>query len=438
MPINTLHPDYEATIEQVNRVRDCDEGQDAIKGKGELYLSRLDGQSDNDYKKYKKRAYFLPVVKPVSIELTGKIMRKEPIIEKPDTLNVKIGDNQNLSQLASMCIRELFISGRGGVLVEHDGETPVFKFYNRESIVNWSNDFVILQQSYQEHDDKDIYKIENKIEYLELLMLDGVYTQRLWRQAKGKQYAIVDVTQPTKRGDAITSIPFVFFNTMSANDNITPPALLQIANTNLDHYRLSTDLRHGMHFLSIPTVFIYGDIRDENNQQIKITAGAGSFNHITDTEARAEMLEFKGDGLKSIRESIKEDVSDMVAGGARMFSTPTLGVKAAETARIESSGESATLSTIANSVEDALTQMYVIAAEWQSINSEGISVTLNRDFLNTRLSAQDLTALLSVYVQGGISLEAFVSNLKKGELLQKDTTVEEEISKINGGEVGFV
>jgi hypothetical protein len=437
MPINTLHPEYKSFQKIVDQVRDCYAGSPAIKAKGEDYLPRLDTQTEAQYNKYKARGYFLPAIKPAATALTGAIMRRDVIIGDSAPDIDYGGETQSINDLASLSCIELFVAGRGGYLIEHDGTRPAIKFYNRESIVNWSDDFIVLRQGYQIADSDDPYEITTGEEYLELTFVDGVYTQRLWRQeGKSEKFTIVDIKAPTKRGEALTSIPFVFFNTFTADARSTAPVLFEMSDINLDHYRLATDERHGLHNTALPTMFIFGDIRDAENKPVSLTVGAGSANHIPNDDARAELLEFTGAGLGALANTMDKDVEQMANLGAKMFQNSSDGVRAAETARIEQSGESATLSTVANSVEGALSIALSIAASWSGA-AGAIEVKLNRDFLDSSMAAQDLTALLQAYMQGGISLDTFLFNLQKGEKLPDGRTIEEEKGLIENRELGL-
>jgi hypothetical protein len=438
MPINTTHQEYKSFQSRVNQVRDCYAGTERIKEQGEVYLPKLSTQTQTEYEQYKLRGYFLPAIKPAATALTGAIMRKEAVLSDNAPDVIYGGEGRTLDELASLSCLELFVAGRGGYLIEHNGDVPSIKFYSRESITNWSKDFVILKQSYSVANDDDPYEIAHLDEYLELTIIDGVYTQRVWRQeGKSKKFSIVAVEVPTKRGEALGFIPFIFFNTFTADERSTPPVLLEMSDINLDHYRLATDERYGLHNVALPTMFLFGDIRDSDNKAVNITVGPGSANHIPNDEARAELLEFTGAGISSISATMDKDVEQMANLGAKMFQNSSDGVRAAETARIEQSGESATLSTVANSVESALTLALKISAMWQG-SSEDVSVKINRDFLDTSLAAQDLTALLQTYMSGGISLDSFLYNLKKGEKLPKGQTVDDEKLAIEGGELGLV
>ncbi|MCP3671308.1 MAG: hypothetical protein GY814_12915, partial [Gammaproteobacteria bacterium] len=171
---------------------------------------RLDGQGDDAYKAYIARGLFLPVINPTATAFTGAIMRNEPVTEIPTNIDYLLTDTNNskrpLSLVASMVLRELMTSGRCGGLVEHDGTRTKVLLYPFESIINWTDEFIVLSQEYNE-EGKDEYDIVTKTEYLKLMLVEGVYTQEIWREDK-KSWSVVKTIVPTNRGEAIGYIPF--------------------------------------------------------------------------------------------------------------------------------------------------------------------------------------------------------------------------------------
>ena len=104
MPVNSTHPDYDATLPAWLRARDVIAGEDAVKDGGEKYLPRLDSQSDNDYLGYKSRASFFNATARTADGYVGLIFRREPTFKLPDdrqALSASDGSNPNSPHLAS-------------------------------------------------------------------------------------------------------------------------------------------------------------------------------------------------------------------------------------------------------------------------------------------------------------------------------------------------
>jgi len=434
MPVNTTYAGYDLAIEKVTRVRDFAEGEFAVKPKKDVYLPFLGGQTESEYKSYLQRGFIVPAVEPTALAISGAIMRKPAVFEPDSSLNYLIddvdGNGTALELFTATMVSELLYAGAVGYLVEYTDKN-VIKTYNKESIISVTDEYVILSQTYTVPSKQDKYVIETKVEYLELTIESGIYTQNLWREGKkGKGFGIVNSVVPTNRGEPLTEIPFVI-----ANELMADPLLLHLANVNLDQYRMSTDHRHGLHWTALPTLFLFGDLRDEDGNKKQIKVGAGTANHIDDSDARVELLEFTGAGIGSLKAAIDDNIKTMASIGAKMLTGGADVVKAAETARIEASSETATLSIIANIVDDTMQQLLEIIAEWSGATEPAYEV--NRDFIDSKLDPQAVLAYLQVLQSGGMSLDSFLNLLVKGELLPKGVTAEDEADRIDTTGTGF-
>lgn len=427
MPVNTPYDGYKKVVDKIKQVRTFGDGDIAVKDSGEKYLPKLSGQSVDDYDKYKSRGLVIPVVSPTAAAIRGAIMRKESMYTGglPYLLDNFDGNSTNINQFTGCMIDELLYAGGAGYLVEYDEKDAQWyvKQYTRENIINVTDEFIVLAQQYTKQDDKDKFKTHTLTEYLELTFDDGGYIQNLWRE-KGERWVIVETLAPTSRGERLNYLPFVKSVIKGTDD----PLLLHLSNVNCDQYRLSTDLRHGLHWTALPTLFLFGDLKDADGNSKQIKVGAGSANHIEDVEAKAELLEFTGAGLGAIKSAIDDDISVMASIGAKMLQDNSQGVKAAETARIESSSETATLSTIANTVDNTMEQILFIISEWSGTALAEYKV--NRDFIDIKLDPAALMALLKTWQSGGMSLDSFLYQLEKGELLPPDIDAAKEAGRI--------
>ena len=287
MPINTTYAGYDAAMKKIARVRDFAEGSDAVKDKGEVYLPKLGGQTVAEYDNYKTRGYLIPAVSPTAKAIKGSIMRRPPVFTPTGAeylVDDFTGNGTGVEEFVGDIITELLYAGGVGYLVEFD-EVPQAKAYTRENIINFSGDYIILSQAYMVQDEKDKYIQHSMVEYLELTFDEqGNYIQNIWRE-EGKKYKIVDTITPDNRGVPLKEIPFVYASVGKIGIVDTDPILLHLTNVNHDQYLLSTDHRHGLHWTALPTLFIFGELTDADGKKVKLTVGAGSSNHIEDTEA---------------------------------------------------------------------------------------------------------------------------------------------------------
>ena len=140
-------------------------------------------------------------------------------------------------------------------------------------------------------------------------------------------------------------------------------------------------------------------------------------------------MEFSGKGLDSLVTAMNDKKAEMASLGARLLQSDKKAAETAETARINKSGDSNVLASIVSSVEGGINRTLSIMSQWQSLTDNN-TVGLNRDFVDGGLTGQDLTAMFMTMQGGGMSLESFVYNTKKHDLLPDGRTIEEEMEAI--------
>ena len=85
MPVNSTHPDYDASAAEWLRARDVLAGEDAVKAAGERYLPRLDSQTDEEYLAYRARACFFNATRRAADAFVGLVFRKAPFVKIPES-----------------------------------------------------------------------------------------------------------------------------------------------------------------------------------------------------------------------------------------------------------------------------------------------------------------------------------------------------------------
>ena len=77
--------------------------------------------------------------------------------------------------------------------------------------------------------------------------------------------------------------------------------------------------------------------------------------------------------------------------------------------------------------------------KWVGSNPDEIDVNLNRDWIETKLDAQSLTAYVKAWQAGAMSHMTLYENLQRGEIAPVDRTFEDEKDLIEeeGGDLGL-
>lgn len=423
MPISSTHPKYSDFTDQWERCRDVIDGSDAVKAKGNKYLPKLSGMTDTEYNAYKKRALFFSASGRSLQGLVGTMTRRTPTIVQ-EGMDAHFKDTslsaKSFTELFVDACEEILSVGRFGMLADvgTDGGRAYVATYESESILNWRVDswgnltMLVLAETIDVPSEGDQFEIEEQTQYRHLCIENDVYIVRVYDEDE----SIISTVTPTQQGSVMNRIPFVCISPHGLQIIPEKPPMLDIVDVNLSQYMTSADLENGRHFAGLPTPIVTGA-----ESESKLTVGGTTAWVISNDKAKVFYLEFQGQGLQSLEKAMAEKTSQMAQFSSRLMDTSTRGSEASETVRLRHSADSATLASVAMSAEAGFNTIFGYVADFDRL--EHPQIELNKDFLDTKLSPPELTALTNSYVTGAIDLETYIYNLQRGELLPhgKDT-----------------
>lgn len=452
MAVDSKHEEYEEHYDQWERCEHAAEGQDEIHEYGIAYLPRLSGQTDEEYKAYKKRALFYNATQRTIDGLTGLMFLKPPVIESPAGLEAFIADismtGVSLHQFAEMIAEEVVKIGRCGVLVDHPpmadaitlaqaqalGMRPYMRLYDAESIINWKTQriagsetlvMVVLEEEYEIQEDE--FESECKTQYRVLDLIEGIYRQRVFRKNDKGDWYVESEYFPQSQGKSIARIPFEFFGVRDNTPSVDKPPLLDLVDVNLSHYRTTADYEHGLHFTGLPTPVVTGFYPDETTS---FRIGSGTAWILPDPAAKAFYMEFSGQGLSELREALRSKESMMATLGARILAPEKRIQETAQTAAIHRAGENSVLASMAQAISIGLTHCLEWMAAWSNIAGE-VKVEINRDYLPNSMTYQDVAELVKSWQAGAISHETLFDNLVRGDLIAPGLSFMDEKERID-------
>lgn len=423
------HPRYNSRIAQWIKCRDAFEGEDQIKSKGETYLPRLKGQSDDDYKAYKRRALFYSITSKSLAALVGMSLSAGMRISYPAAMVRYFEDSTMIqfSELIATVLQEVMLQSRVGIMIEapEAGGNPYPVTYIAEDIVDWTEsadgmlEFVRLREEVEiRNDTGEIVLVE---QFRELSFdSDGYYQQRTIR---------LDMDQtisPTFAGYKLNYIPFYAVNPIGVGFKDLKPMMLDIANINISHYLSSADLEHGRHFTGLPTPVITGG---EVNGDLHI--GSTKFLVIPTKGSDAKYLEFTGQGLQSLEKAMAEKQGLLASMSARLLDNSSRGSEAAEAVKLRYSSETASLKTVVEAVNKCINSVYRKIAEMLREDPNEVSIILGTDFMESYLSPTEMTALFDGYFNGAVSVETLVYNMRKGRRLDPLVDDKDVLAQLN-------
>jgi hypothetical protein len=429
------HPDYDGASSKWQRIRDCIDGSDAVKGARTEYLPRLTGQSLAEYNAYLKRALFFSVADRTLKGLVGLMTEKEPNIEAPDEMRpyFEDTDNQGTSffELIRWVTEEVVSMGRAGLLVDFpvEGGRAYTVPYIAENILNWNTDptlrnlnMLVLSEEKFWPQPNTIHFISRFIEYrlLRLDQVSGDYEGEVWKRSSVDtslgSLSRQSIIEPRVRGEPIDIIPFTFITSEGIKTDLVKPPMLDIVDVNLSHYRSSADLEHGRHFTALPVPVVTGVDSDE-----PLRVGSEQAWVLPPHQARAYYLEFTGQGLQSLEKALKEKSDQMAIFSTRLMDTSSRGSESPDNVRIRHSSDAANMVRIMETVENAFNRHYNMIKVMEGIDGPPVKITFNKHFLDPRMPAAELREIVKSFVEGAINEETLIFNLQRGDIMQTDT-----------------
>jgi len=255
-----------------------------------------------------------------------------------------------------------------------------------------------------------------------------VYRQRVYRKVEG-EWVLTSEVFPLIGGKYFDYIPMTIFGVEGANPDVSESPISDLARLNIAHYQNSADYEWGLHFAGSPTAVFSGAFApslDGNDEVLEIRLGSRSGIHFQDAGGKAGYLEFTGQGLGAIKESMDTKWSIMGTLGARILSPEKKQVESAEAASIHREGESSVLSNIATIVSDELSWAMEILIRWAGVTTTGdFKIELNTEYIPTEIDAGTLDSLVRSWMSGALTTMDLYYNFHRSGTIAPDQTFEE-------------
>ena len=418
MGVSNFHPRYSLALNRWQLVRDCIEGQEAVKNNTTGYLPATFATDEAErYQQYLERAYFMGVTGRTHAALLGMVFRKQPKYKLPPAVEALIedidGSGQSLEQMSKALVGDLLAVGRYGLLVDYptadegiDAETerrlglrPTIAAYSAESIINWRWDgikgrkqltLVVLAEEVPRNLDEFAHDFDTV--YRVLRLRDGVYTQTVY-DAQGQQ--IIEEYTPRMAGGAtFDRIPFHIAGSTNNYPEPDVAPLVDMAHLNIAHYQSTAELKENQFFSAQGTLHLdVGEMSTDEFQSLNpngvivgrrtgiITSGGGSATLLQGDSRQADILA-----------TMAHEEQQMVAIGARLVQRGGQA-ETAEASRINASAESSTLDSLVNNGSEAIEGALEDFARFLGADPEAVSYQLNTEFWESGVDAQQLQAI---------------------------------------------
>ncbi len=432
MSVDYFNTEYAKEIPNWKLMSDSMSSETHIHDCGTTYLPILDDMTESQYLAYTKRANYPMYTKHAMSTFVGMALRKELLLQGvPEDLNNNIDEaGCTLTAYTKELLDEFITYGRCMTLVEYSTGNSRAKLllYNHLSIINWKTRIiddvdtlclVVIRENVNIAEDEYGTEIRYRYRVLSLDAETNIYRQRVYDD----ELTLLTDIVPTKNRKPLTFIPAVIHGGIDVKE----PPLLSLAEQNMSWYRLDADYKHGLHYVALPTPCLIGV--DPEDKHAPTSIGSTKLWFLPDG-ADAKYLEFSGKGLGQIKDAKDEIAENIITLSSRILSTSGSVNETATAATIRNAGETASLADIVNMLSRELTLALEIMINWDRITTDDVSVAINTDFVPTILSGGDVASYVASMLKGGLSPESLYNVLKRGEIIQGDRTLEEEIAAI--------
>jgi hypothetical protein len=463
MPVNTPNPAYAALIGKWQRARDCREGSDAVKARGEAYLPKLGSHAKNpaEYDAYRMRALYYNATGRTVEGLTGLVFQKPPTVDIPSRLEAHLKDitlsGVPFEIFALKVLDENITTGRCFILLHLAGTTPAkqrpfWSLYTAEQVIDWRVErtdgeevltHVRLLECVQEPDPKDPWATKEIEQVRALTLRDGKYTIELWRKkedgTKGEEWVPYTppgqtdhAAVPLRRNEALAFIPGVFVGPTSISAEPERPPIDDLAIVNISHYQTMASLEHGRFWTALPTPWVSGSIDKETGPLVI----GSNYAWMLGENGEAGMLEYTGQGLAALDKADEQKRHMMATLGARLLEDQPKGAETLGAVAMRHTGQHATLRTIVGATEQALTRALQIHVFWMPGESAArpedvkAGVELNKEFFSVRATPEDVKAALLLWQSDAITFETLYERLQTGGWTREGVDAKQEKAEI--------
>lgn len=461
--VDTKHREYLKNREYWQMVRDCVDGESAIKRCKYLYLPHPNGvelkSKDHRivaaakvrYEAYIKRARFMNATgrtlngilgiafsKPVGVKLDGQL---SVLIDNAD------GKGQPLTQLMRDMLAEALQSGRGYLLGDFTGNgeeqtietqgVPLLRFFRAEQVINWrttgdKTTLVVLQYE-EEIDDSESFQNSYRTVWLELRMVDGKAHARKWTQDNSTNQWLANagstetelVPLADSAGNPLTELPGCWLGSVNNDAWPDPAPLTDLASLNVGHYQADADVCEAAHIAGQPTLVLSGLTGSWVKEHLKEGVRLGATSGILLNETgKADLMQANETSMSS---ALKEQrAKEMAMVGAKLLERGT-AAKTATQASFEAQTDNSILSLCAGNVESCLNRVLQYLSNM--VVGSG-SVQVNKRYEQAQLDATVLNTLMGMVQGGTLSLINFIRYQQSVGLIGDDMTPEKVIDEL--------
>lgn len=471
------HPAYKRMEARSKRCRALWGGTDEIREGEETYLPRLEGESDESYNYRLVLCAVSNAFKRTVKACVGLLFETRPTLgdDMPSELTTFAesvdGERKHFAVFLKELSTEALIDGHAGIVTEYPRVTDIVAknpnlvsqaAVENPSAVSADDEARLGLRPYwikvlAEDVIKQVYSKVNGVTRLVLLIVREVSEERVGRfglrtvkryrvYERGADSVTCQVWKAVSREApapedqqpiVLRNLKEIPWSPLIAGEVIskveTTPPLLDLADLNIEHHQVKTEIRNLSSLACVPTIKRKGATQipdpDDPNALIFPPITLGPRNTIEVPEnGDAEWMSPDVTVLEPHQRNLTEIKADMGAAGMAFLAPDTRAAETAEAKRLDAAAQNATLGTFASNVKDCAESAFGHAGAY--MGTTGGSVTVNTDFENTVMDAQTMQAYGYLASIGKLSIETLLGALERGKRLPAGFDVDDEVRRI--------
>lgn len=321
---------------------------------------------------------------------------------------------------------------------------PRWSMYGRVQAINWQHDVVdnqrvltllVLHESVARRDGR--YGIERVNRYRELRLMatpEGraagwiLHEQSGETADKPEDFRVVGSgVFRNRQGQTASFLPVAVGYTGRSEGimDATIP-LLPVAEANLGHWRLSTDLRFNTLVSSFAQPTWTGKLAADTQTGQRDQYAVGPLVGVHMEEGGTfSWTEPSGTGVEGLAKLVLEKLRQIAAQGVSFLASDTRAAETAEAKRLDAAAENATLATAATGIEDMANLALEHLAWFLGLEKpQAPVITLARDFEATTLSAEIMNAYTKGIAEAGIPVRLLLEAWQSGGRIGQDVDLD--------------
>jgi hypothetical protein len=222
-------------------------------------------------------------------------------------------------------------------------------------------------------------------------------------------------------------IPLITFYARRTGFMTADSPLIDIADINISHWQVSSDMYSVLHTASVPILTVTGVERnDDGSAPLEIGSKAAL---MLPSGADAKFTEHSGKAVTAGFTALGNMEEQMRLLGAELL-VKKPGQATATQATLDTSQQRSELQAITGTFEDTLDQVINVMAQWAKISNFTGNMQVYDDFLLAADDAVQETLMFSVVTAGLLSPQTFYEAMQRRNVYDTDRSWEEEQERI--------